>query len=80
MNREKAMKRFGAALATGAIVMAGAAAQAQERAEIIERSLALTPAGPWGEGDQAGMGNTQGPGTWLRCAEHLAAPGAVPTS
>lgn len=36
----------------------------------------MTPSPPWAQGDQLGMGNTLGPGTWLRCAQHLAQPGA----
>src|SRR5690606_24320288 len=30
----------------------------------------------WPEGDERGMANTLGPGTWKRCAEFLGAPGA----
>lgn len=69
------MKRLltGVALAALAGAMPGFAA---EPAAVLERSNALTPTGPWPAGDQKGMGNTQGPGTWLRCASHLAAPGA----
>jgi kynurenine formamidase len=47
-----------------------------ETHEIIDRSLALTPSKPWPEGDERGMANAIGPGTWLRCAQYLAAPGA----
>ena len=65
-----------AALATAALLAAAASAQSPEQQQTVERSRALTPSGPWPEGDQAGMGNTQGPGTWLRCAEHLSAEGA----
>lgn len=53
-----------------------AAAQTADQQATVERSLALTPTAPWPDGDQAGMGNTQGPGTWLRCATHLADPNA----
>jgi len=31
---------------------------------------------PWPKGDERGMGNTLGPATWMRCAAHMAAPGA----
>ena len=34
------------------------------------------PQPPWPAGDERGMGNTQGPGTWQRCAPHLADPRA----
>jgi len=34
------------------------------------------PTPPWGPGDEKGMANTQGPGTWARCAHYLTAPGA----
>jgi kynurenine formamidase len=35
-----------------------------------------TPMPPWPQGDERGMGNTQGPGTWQRCVQHLANPNA----
>jgi kynurenine formamidase len=47
-----------------------------ESMEIIARSRELTPSGSWPAGDERGMANAIGPGTWLRCAQHLAAPGA----
>ena len=31
---------------------------------------------PWPPGDEVGMANTLGPGTWQRCAQHLAGPNA----
>lgn len=31
---------------------------------------------PWPKGDERGMANTLGPGTWWRAAQHLMAPGA----
>lgn len=34
------------------------------------------PTPPWPAGDERGMANTLGPGTWKRCAEFLSAPGA----
>ena len=34
------------------------------------------PLPPWPKGDERGMANTLGPGTWWRAAQHLAAPGA----
>jgi kynurenine formamidase len=66
-----------AALAAAtALVVAGAHAQTADERATVDRSVALTPTAPWPVGDQAGMGNTQGAGTWLRCAAHLAADGA----
>jgi Putative cyclase len=35
-----------------------------------------TPRPPWPAGDEIGMANTLGPGTWRRCAQHLANPNA----
>ena len=34
------------------------------------------PLPPWPKGDERGMANTLGPGTWQRCAPYLAAPAA----
>lgn len=39
-----------------------------------EQGLGGVPLPPWPAGDERGMGNTQGPGTRLRCAAHLANP------
>jgi kynurenine formamidase len=44
---------------------------------VDERSYARVPIPPWPSGDERGMANTQGPGTWQRCAQHLSAPNAV---
>ena len=43
-----------------------------DQAATVARSLSLTPLPPWREGDQRGMANTLGPGSWLRCAHHVA--------
>lgn len=43
---------------------------------MLERSRQAVPLPPWSSDDQAGMGNTQGPGTWQRCAFHMSRPGA----
>jgi kynurenine formamidase len=51
-------------------------AKAIESHEIITRSRELTPSAPWPTGDECGMGNAIGRGTWLRAAQHLAAPRA----
>ena len=41
-----------------------------------DRSLSKIPLPPWRAGDECGMANTIGPGTWLRCSTYLAAPNA----
>jgi kynurenine formamidase len=51
-------------------------AAAPTEAEVTERSKAAVSTGPWPQGDERGMANTLGPGTWARCAYYLAQPGA----
>lgn len=63
-------------LTAAAMLAATTGAVAAENPAVVARSLELTPRGPWPAGDQRGMANTLGAGTWLRCAEHLRAPGA----
>lgn len=72
------MKNTVAVTLSAAIIVCAASAFAQtaEQQANVNRSLEVTPTGPWPADDQAGMGNTQGPGTWMRCASHLAAPDA----
>ena len=41
-----------------------------------KQSDAMVPLGPWAQGDQKGMANTIGAGTWLRCAHYLTQDGA----
>jgi kynurenine formamidase len=57
------------ALACGALF-------ASEPESLLAKTAKQIPAPPWAKGDQKGMGNTQGAGTWARCAWHLAQPGA----
>lgn len=64
------------AMAAAALASTLAIAQSADERAVLEQSLALTPTGPWADGDQLGMANTQGPGTWMRCAAHMTAPGA----
>ena len=68
------MHRGGFAAVIALIVCGGGEAlgQAADQAAVVERSRTLVPAPPWPEGDERGMANTQGPGTWQRCAFHLA--------
>ena len=64
------------ALALIAAACAAFATQAAEPPALLAKSAKQVPAGPWPAGDQKGMGNTQGAGTWARCAWHMAQPGA----
>ena len=41
-----------------------------------KQSNTMVPVGPWDQGDQKGMANTIGAGTWLRCAHYLGQEGA----
>lgn len=43
---------------------------------VTKQSATLVPGGPWAEGDQMGMANTIGAGTWMRCAYYLGQEGA----
>lgn len=69
-------KLLGAVAALALAGASGAFAQSDGLADAVERSKALVPSPPWGAGDQVGMANALGQGTWLRCAAHLAAAGA----
>ena len=57
---------------------AGAQSDAQSDAEreVVEQTRDQVPSPPWPDGDQRGMGNTIGAGTWARCAQHMTAEGA----
>lgn len=55
---------------------AAATVQAAEPPALLKQSARQVPAPPWAAGDQKGMGNTQGPGTWARCAWHMGQRGA----
>ncbi len=46
-------------------------AGAQSNPDVVAKSKALVPMPPWPASDQRGMANTLGPGTWMRCAQHL---------
>ena len=41
-----------------------------------KQSDSMVPVGPWAQGDQMGMANSIGAGTWLRCSHYLAQEGA----
>ena len=51
-----------------------APAIAKSDRDIVNRSKTMVPMPPWPRGDQVGMANTLGPGTWMRCAAHLSNP------
>ncbi len=53
----------------------------QQAAPVTEQSMTAASAanvstGPWAEGDQQGMANTLGNGTWERCAHYMSQPTA----
>lgn len=50
--------------------------QAIESDDVLNRSKYRVPAPPWAAGDERGMGNQVGPGTWTRCAWHMTQPRA----
>ncbi len=73
------MKRLGVAAAAAVITacgMSAALAASEQQMEAVEKSRAMVPTPPWPQGDERGMANTQGAGTWLRCAYHLTDPKA----
>ena len=59
-----------AAVAAG-ILFSISPAEAQSNRDVVSKSKSLVPSPPWAKGDQLGMANTLGPGTWMRCAQHL---------
>jgi kynurenine formamidase len=63
------------ALLAGAMAFSGPA-QAADQKTTVEKSKSMVPTPPWSSDDEKGMANTQGAGTWMRCAAHLMAPGA----
>lgn len=72
------MTKIGIAALTALVAAGGASAlaQPQDQATVVERSRAQVPTPPWPDGDERGMANTQGPGTWQRCAFHMTQPNA----
>ncbi|MCP5367038.1 MAG: cyclase family protein [Hyphomicrobiales bacterium] len=65
-----------ALIASGILSAAPAAAGDPAQQAAVAASRSAVPAPPWPAGDQRGMANTLGPGTWARCAYHMTAPGA----
>jgi kynurenine formamidase len=52
------------------------AAWSQGEQDTVKRSLAFIPTKPWPAGDERGMANAIGVGTWLRCSYFLSQPKA----
>jgi kynurenine formamidase len=70
-------KLIGGAVAWSLCVGSASLAWAQATEEdVTKRSTRLVPTGPWPAGDERGMANAIGPGTWLRCSWYLAQPKA----
>ncbi len=65
----------GPALLAGMFLVTGSLSAVDQMA-VVEKSKSMVPTPPWPAGDQKGMANTLGAGTWLRCAAHMSAPGA----
>jgi len=61
-----------------AVFAAGCASTPMDMAErdVVDRSKALVPTPPWPAGDERGMANAIGAGTWMRCAYYLGQPNA----
>jgi len=75
------MKRAVQWMAVAGLAVTAACATAsgggrESQQAVVERSRAQVPTPPWPAGDERGMANTQGQGTWLRCAWHLNDPNA----
>ena len=70
------MKPLKPCACVAALALATLPTIAAEPPGLLKRAAQAVPSAPWPAGDQKGMGNTQGPGTWARCAWHLAQPGA----
>ncbi len=65
-------------LALGVFIAAPVSSHAasEQQKALVDQSKALVPTGPWPAGDQKGMANTLGAGTWLRCSAHMANTGS----
>ena len=65
------MTRFVLATLAVLLLASGAFAQSTDHEAAVERSKSLVPSPPWPAGDEVGMANTLGAGTWMRCGYHL---------
>jgi kynurenine formamidase len=59
-----------------AVLVAGCAGGPSSEEAATRNSLAMVPAPPWPSGDEMGMANALGRGTWTRCAWYLENPDA----
>ncbi|MDH4191218.1 MAG: cyclase family protein [Betaproteobacteria bacterium] len=64
------------AVAGSLVLLLGACAGMQSESQVIEKSKSMVPAPPWPAGDERGMANALGAGTWMRCAYYLTQDGA----
>lgn len=64
------------AIAAFAACAGGFAVHAAEPQKLIADAAKRMPAPPWPMGDERGMANQLGAGTWMRCAWHLGRPQA----
>lgn len=73
MNNGRALMALAALGLNAACATTSGTGQETQQA-VVERTRAQVPNPPWSAGDERGMANTQGPGTWARCAWHLNQP------
>lgn len=59
-----------------AVMSTAVIAADNDHKSVVEASKGKVNMPPWPAGDQRGMANTLGAGTWARCAYHLARPGS----
>lgn len=71
-NFKKCLMAGASALLLSTIIPGFAEAASQAQMNAVSASQAMVPSGPWPAGDERGMANTIGTGTWARCAYHLA--------
>ncbi len=50
--------------------------ESNNEVSVTQKSATMVNTGPWPDGDQRGMANTLGAGTWARCGHYLGAPNA----
>lgn len=83
-HRIRIRTRILATSAVASLLVLAACEQARQTSEpeltpemrVTKQSNTMVPIGPWGDGDEKGMANTLGSGTWLRCSHYLAQEGA----
>jgi len=73
-TKQNVLTAIACVVATGVMHAPAFAAPTEE--SVTEASTLAVPGGPWPAGDQRGMANTLGAGTWMRCAYYMSQPGA----